>query len=147
MRSLVLLVATTALALCLAVTLVEGARAHAIVVSSGPADGGAGAPPHRLRLRLNGRIDKTLCSVMLVGSRETHVLLLRQETAEPDTLAYTMPPVARDLPGQVEGLISRRSSDAGRSQLYHEAPVTQSRVRLPEKMAGKHSLVPLGRYR
>jgi copper transport protein len=95
MRSLVRLVATTTVSFCLVVTLAAGARAHAIVISSEPADGGAGASPHRLVLRFNSRIEKTLCSVMLVGPMHSHVLLLRRETgAAPDTLTYTMPPLS-----------------------------------------------------
>lgn len=92
MRSLVRLVATTTLSLCLAVTPVAGARAHAIVISSEPADGGIGVSPHRLLLRFNSRVEKSLCSVTLVGPGQAHVLLLRQETGgAPDTLAYVMP--------------------------------------------------------
>jgi len=46
MRSLVRLVATTTVSFCLVVILAAGARAHAIVISSEPADGGTDAPPN-----------------------------------------------------------------------------------------------------
>ena len=92
MRSLVRLVATTTVSFCLVVTLASGARAHAIVISSEPADGGTGAPPHRLLLRFNSRIEKSLCSVMLVGPRQAHGVPLREEIgAASDTLTYSLP--------------------------------------------------------
>jgi len=92
MRSLARLVATTTLSLCLAVTPVAVARAHAIVISSEPADGVTGASPHRLLLRFNSRVEKSLCSVMLVGPRQAHGVPLREEIgAGSDTLTYSLP--------------------------------------------------------
>lgn len=92
MRSLVRLVATTTLSLCLAGTPLAGARAHAIVISSEPADGGIGVSPHRLLLRFNSRVEKSLCSVMLVGPRQAHGVSLREEVgAASDTLTYSLP--------------------------------------------------------
>jgi methionine-rich copper-binding protein CopC len=95
MGSVVRSVTMTAASLCLVAVLVTGARAHAIIINSEPVDGGTGPPPHRLLLRFNSRIEKTLCSVTLVGPGHTHILLLHQQAgATGDTLEYFMPALA-----------------------------------------------------
>jgi copper transport protein len=91
MSSVVRSILTMTACLCQVVALVTGAYAHAIVINSEPADGAAGPPP-RLLLHFNSRIERTLCSVTLVGPKSGPVLLLHQETtAAPDTLTYSMP--------------------------------------------------------
>lgn len=92
MSSAVRSVLTMTACLCQVAALVAGAYAHAIVINSEPDDGGVGPPPHRLLLHFNSRIERTLCSVTLVGPKGGHVLLLHQETtAAPDTLTYSLP--------------------------------------------------------
>ncbi len=92
MSSAVRSVLTMTACLCQVAAVVAGAYAHAIVINSDPDDGGDGPPPHRLLLHFNSRIERTLCSVTLVGPRSEHILLLHQEiTAAPDTLTYSMP--------------------------------------------------------
>jgi len=78
--------------LSLVAALATGARAHAIVIDSEPADGGGGPPPHRLLLHFNSRIERSLCSVTLLGPKREQALRLDQEIgAAPDTLIYSMP--------------------------------------------------------
>jgi methionine-rich copper-binding protein CopC len=78
--------------LYLVAALATGARAHAIVIHSEPADGGGGPPPRRLLLHFNSRIEQSLCAVTLQGPNREHVLPLHRETAPaPDTLIYAMP--------------------------------------------------------
>ncbi len=68
------------------------AQAHAIILESSPRHEDSVAPPRRLVLRFNGRIEKALCSVQLVGPQRRTVVLLRQEPdTSPDTLAYPLP--------------------------------------------------------
>jgi len=68
------------------------AQAHAIIVESTPRHEESVTPPRRLVLRFNGRIEKTLCSVQLVGPHRRTIVLLRQEPdTSPDTLAYPLP--------------------------------------------------------
>jgi hypothetical protein len=44
-------------------------------------------------LRFNSRLEKSLCSVQLVGPGQRSIALLRLEpAAPPDTLAYPLPP-------------------------------------------------------
>ena len=69
------------------------AHAHAIIVDSTPASGSTGPAPKRLVLRFNSRLEKTLCSVQLVGPHRRSIALLRLEPdSPPDTLAYPLPP-------------------------------------------------------
>ena len=69
------------------------ARAHAIILESTPASGSTGPAPKRLVLRFNSRLEKTLCSVQLVGPGQRSIALLRLEPdVPPDTLAYPLPP-------------------------------------------------------
>jgi copper transport protein len=66
--------------------------AHAIIVESSPRQEESAPAPRRLVLRFNGRIEKGLCSVQLVGPGGRTIALLRQEPdTPPDTLAYPMP--------------------------------------------------------
>lgn len=68
------------------------AQAHAIILESAPAQGSTGPSPRRLVLRFNSRLEKSLCTVQLVGPRQRSIALLRQEAdAPPDTLAYPLP--------------------------------------------------------
>lgn len=69
------------------------ARAHAIILESTPGAGSTGPAPARLVLRFNSRLEKSLCSVELVGPGRRAIALLRPEPdAPPDTLAYPLPP-------------------------------------------------------
>jgi methionine-rich copper-binding protein CopC len=46
-------------------------------------------------LRFNSRLERSLCSVQLVGPGQRTVALLRAEAdTPPDTLAYPLPPLA-----------------------------------------------------
>ena len=66
---------------------------HAIIVESTPAAGSTGPAPKRLVLRFNSRLEKSLCSVQLVGPRQRSIALMHQEPDSPaDTLAYPLPP-------------------------------------------------------
>lgn len=68
------------------------AQVHAIIVESSPRHEDSVAPPRRLVLRFNGRIEKALCSVQLVGPQRRTIVLLRQESdTSPDTLAHPLP--------------------------------------------------------
>jgi methionine-rich copper-binding protein CopC len=68
------------------------AQAHAIILESSPRHEESGAPPRRLVLRFNGRIEKRLCSVQLIGPQRRTIVLLRQEPdTSLDTLAYPLP--------------------------------------------------------
>ena len=108
MCSVVRSVATMIAPLCLVTALVTGAGAHAIVLSSEPADGGTGPPPHRLLLHFNSRIEKNLCSVTLVGPKRVHVLLRQETGTAPDTLTYFMPDLS---PGTYQARWKVMSSD------------------------------------
>jgi len=75
-------------------TSVSTATGHAIIVASVPvADETVATPPPYLVLRFNGRIEEKFSSVTLVGPKEATILLLRRETADPDTLISRMPPL------------------------------------------------------
>jgi copper resistance protein C len=68
------------------------AEAHAIIVESEPANGATVSAPRRVILRFNSRLEKGLCSILLVGPERRTILLLRQdERAGVDTLAYVVP--------------------------------------------------------
>jgi len=68
------------------------AQAHAVILESSPRHEESVAPARRLVLRFNGRIEKTLSSVQLVGPQRRTILLLRQEPdTSLDTLAYPLP--------------------------------------------------------
>ena len=71
------------------------AQGHAIILESEPRQAETVAAPKRLVLRFNSRLEKTLCSVQLVGGpHQRSIALLRPETnAAPDTLAYPLPPL------------------------------------------------------
>lgn len=71
------------------------AQGHAIILESEPRRDATVAMPRRLVLRFNSRLEKSLCSVQLVGGPERRsVALLRPEAdAAPDTLAYPLPPL------------------------------------------------------
>ena len=70
------------------------AQAHAIILESAPAQGSSGPAPRRLILRFNSRLERSLCSVQLVGPGQHTVALLRAEPdTPPDTLAYPLPPL------------------------------------------------------
>lgn len=70
------------------------AHAHAIILESVPSQAESVASPKRLVLRFNSRLEKPLCSVQLVGPRQTTIALLRREADSPaDTLAYALPPL------------------------------------------------------
>ena len=73
---------------------VSPAPGHAIIMASVPAaDETVATPPPYLVLRFNGRLEDKFSSVTLVGPKEATILLLRRETADPDTLIYRMPPL------------------------------------------------------
>jgi methionine-rich copper-binding protein CopC len=68
------------------------AEAHAIIVESEPTNGATVGAPKRVVLRFNSRLEKGLCSVMLVGPQRRTILLLRQDERAPaDTLIYGVP--------------------------------------------------------
>lgn len=70
------------------------AQAHAIIVESAPAQANSGPAPRRLMLRFNSRLERSLCSVQLLGPHQRSIALLRPEPdAPPDTLAYALPPL------------------------------------------------------
>jgi methionine-rich copper-binding protein CopC len=83
------------LALALVAAFASAARGHAILVDSSPRAGEATAPPGELMLRFNGRIEKRLSHVMLVGGpRKTKILLgISHPTAPPDVLRFALPPL------------------------------------------------------
>ena len=71
------------------------AQAHAIILESAPAQGSSGPAPRRLLLRFNSRLERSLCSVQLLGPHQHSIALLRQEPdTPPDTLTYPLPPLA-----------------------------------------------------
>ena len=71
------------------------AQAHAIILESAPAQGSSGPAPRRLILRFNSRLERSLCSVQLLGPHQHSIALLRQEPdTPPDTLAYPLPLLA-----------------------------------------------------
>jgi copper resistance protein C len=68
------------------------AEAHAIIVESEPQHGATVGAPKRVILRFSSRLEKGLCTVMLVGPQRRTILLLRQdEKAGADTLIYDVP--------------------------------------------------------
>lgn len=75
------------------VALACGAAGRAILLHSTPEAGQATAPPPALVLRFNGRIEKRLSYVTLVGGpRNAKILLLRSDPeAPPDVLRFTLP--------------------------------------------------------
>jgi YVTN family beta-propeller protein len=71
------------------------AQGHAIILESTPRHNETVVAPGRLVLRFNGRIERKLSSVTLVGPRQLSILLLRQEVeAPPDTLIVPLPSLA-----------------------------------------------------
>ena len=74
---------------------VPTAQAHAIIVESHPRhEESVSPPPRQLVLRFNSRIEKPLCSVLLVGPHQKSIALLRPEAdTPPDTLTYSLPPL------------------------------------------------------
>ena len=86
------------------------AHAHAIILESTPAAGSTGPAPKRLVLRFNSRLEKSLCSVQLVGPRQRSIALMRLEPdAPPDTLAYPLPPALP--PGEYQARWTVRAAD------------------------------------
>lgn len=88
----------TRLAVVLVLVLTALARpghpeAHGIVIESTPKhEETVAAPPKRLVIRFNSRLEKKLCSVTLIGPKQSNVLLVRQDAdAAPDTLTYPLP--------------------------------------------------------
>lgn len=74
---------------CLAPT---SAETHAIIVESDPKNGATVVAPKRVALRFNSRLEKRLCSVVLVGPQRQSTLLLRQDESAPvHTLVYDVP--------------------------------------------------------
>jgi methionine-rich copper-binding protein CopC len=71
----------------------SAAAGHAILLDSTPRAGEATALPSELVLRFNGRIEKRLSSVTLVGGARNAKTLLRESDAEapPDTLRFGLP--------------------------------------------------------
>ena len=95
MRTLRLAVAAILGIICACSLPLPAAQAHAIILESAPAQGSSGPAPRRLLLRFNSRLERSLCSVQLVGPGQRVVALLRQEPdTPPDTLAYPLPPLA-----------------------------------------------------
>ena len=65
--------------------------AHSLIMESVPATGATVTAPPILVLRFNGRIEKSLSSVTLVGPESTAIQLLRQESAYPERLIHRLP--------------------------------------------------------
>jgi copper resistance protein C len=109
MRPLARLIATVTVSSCLVLALVASAHGHAIIIHSEPADGEHGSAPHRLLLHFNSRIEKTLCSVVLVGPARGHIVVLHQAPGgTPDTLTYPIPALS---PGAYQARWKVLSSD------------------------------------
>ena len=71
---------------------VPPAQAHAIILETTPAQGSSGPAPHQLVMRFNSRLERSLCSVQLVGPHKRSIALLRLEPdTAPDTLSYPLP--------------------------------------------------------
>jgi methionine-rich copper-binding protein CopC len=72
---------------------VASASAHALLMDSAPKPGQALTSPPRLVLQFNGRIEKQLSTVRLVGGpRSTKMLLVTSDPAAgPEVLAFTLP--------------------------------------------------------
>jgi len=69
-------------------------EAHAIVVASEPEDGTRVVAPKALAIHFNGRIEKSPCSVSLVGPGKASVPLVATPSPRLETLAYTLPILA-----------------------------------------------------
>ena len=69
--------------------------AHALLLESIPSAGATEASPPRLVLRFNGRIEKRLSRVVMVGGRDTRSIALdAPEASRADTLVYSLPVLA-----------------------------------------------------
>jgi methionine-rich copper-binding protein CopC len=81
--------------------LVSIAAAHPVLVESLPAAGTTGAPPDRLVLRFNSRVEKALSSVTLIGGSETpsRALLALEPGTAPEVLVFRLPALT---PGRYE---------------------------------------------
>ncbi len=67
------------------------ASAHAIILASVPGAGEISTSPPYLVLRFNGRIEKHLSSVTLVGPNDATIPLLDRKSAHADILGYRLP--------------------------------------------------------
>jgi methionine-rich copper-binding protein CopC len=66
--------------------------AHGIVVDSAPRHQETVAAPRQLVIRFNSRLEKTLCSVTLLGAGGQRLVLAQPAAhASPDTLIYSLP--------------------------------------------------------
>jgi methionine-rich copper-binding protein CopC len=69
--------------------------AHALLLESAPKHETVAPPPPRIVLRFNGRIEKRLSRVLMVGGPERRTIALdAPEPSSPDTLVYPLPPLA-----------------------------------------------------
>jgi methionine-rich copper-binding protein CopC len=82
-----------------AVALASTAASHALLVDSIPKPDEVTTSPPELVLRFNGRIEKRLSSVTLVGGTgNTKVLLLASGTdGRPDTLRFALPALEQGI--------------------------------------------------
>lgn len=69
------------------------ASAHSLLLESSPADGATVPAPRDVRLRFNGRVEKRLSRLTLVGERGEAKMLLPDPDGPPDRLAATLPPL------------------------------------------------------
>ncbi len=85
------------------------ALAHAIVLASDPADGGAAHAPRRITLHFNSRVEKQLCSMSLTGPERHHSVRLHQESSQAgDVLIYGLPDL---VPGSYQARWKVMSAD------------------------------------
>ena len=71
------------------------AIAHALLLESTPKHDATGGAPAQLVLRFNGRIERRLSRVVLVGGPEqVSIPLDRPDGSSPDILAYPLPALA-----------------------------------------------------
>ena len=81
--------------LLLLVALPTSVLAHAIVLTSDPADGSTAHAPQELTLHFNSRVEKPLCSVSLTGPERRRSVRLRQKSSPTgDVLVYALPDLA-----------------------------------------------------
>lgn len=67
---------------------------HGIVIDSSPKHRTTVAAPNQLMIRFNSRLEKSLCTVTLVGAKGGQALRLGQTAdASPDTLVFALPPL------------------------------------------------------
>lgn len=77
-----------------ALLVASAASAHSLLLESSPAAGAVVPAPSDVRLRFNGRVEKRLSRLTLVGERGEAKTLLPDRDGPPDRLAATLPTLA-----------------------------------------------------